>query len=55
MSDEVDGTNEIEWHTRYQVIVDEYYETAEEAERMADKISDLVNVATDYEEVETTF
>ena len=55
MSDEIDGTNETEWHTRYQVIVDEYYDTPEEADAMADKICDCTGVSTEVEEIETSY
>ena len=55
MSDEVDGTNETKWYTRYQVIVDEYYDTPEEAQDIADKISDCTGAATFIEEIETSY
>jgi len=55
MSEEIDGQNEIEWKTRFQVIIDEYYDTPEEAQEIADKICDHVNVATFIEEIETSY
>lgn len=55
MGDEMDGQNEIEWKTRYQVIVDEYYDSPEEAQDIADKIGIFANVATDVEEVELSY
>ena len=55
MENEMDGTNEVIWTKRYQVIVDECYDTPEEADAMADKIGVLANVSTDFEEVKTTF
>jgi len=55
MGDEIDGQNETVWTKRYQVIVDEYYDTAEEAQEMADRINERFDVATDFEEIETSF
>ena len=52
MSDEIDETN---WKTRFQVIVDEYYDTPEEAQTAADKICDCTGVCTFIEEIETLY
>ena len=52
MGDEIDG---IKWIKQWQGIVEEYYDTPEEAKKMADKIGVFANVSTDIEEVETSF
>ncbi|MCK4668215.1 hypothetical protein KAU33_15800 [Candidatus Dependentiae bacterium] len=52
MAEEID---KIEWKTRYQIIVDEYYDTPEEAQIAADKICDCADVSTFIEEIETSY
>lgn len=48
-------TNETIWKTRFQVIVDEYYDTPGKAQAAADRICDCADVCTFIEEIETSY